>query len=368
MKNQAVVLVVDDEPTALGSIQAMLEGETFQIQTASNGQEALAMAEQFRPDVIILDIMMPEMDGFEVCRRLKTNRELSPIPIILLTTLREKTHLVRGLDAGADEFISKPVECAELRARVRTMWRIKQQHDQLRSTMQLREDLAHMVAHDMRNHLGTVLSYGELLGLQAELGEESRQMTADLKANAWKLKRFIDDYLVQAKMEEGRIRLQRSTVDLVKLMAKVKDNHTIIAQSKHIFIQVIFELGKKPRQPLEVDADLMERLLDNLLNNAIKYSPAGSSIRVQIDYPAASEAPAQPAPLVRIRFADQGVGVMPEDRERIFDKFEIVALKQTKGAQVGLGLAFCKLVAEAHGGRIYVEPNQPQGSVFVVEM
>ncbi len=368
MRKQAVILIVDDEPIARKSIQALLQTEDYHIETAVDGNEALSMAAELMPDTIVMDVMMPGLDGYEVCGRIKANPRLRPIPVIMLTTLNDKQNLVRGLDAGADEFLCKPVGGLELRARVRSMLRLKKQHDQLVATMRLREDLAQMVAHDMRNPLASILGYAELVLLEAGLEEEPRKYAAEIHASAMRLKQFIDDYLVQAKMEEGRIKLNRTAVDVGRLIAKVKDNHAVVAQSKHVFIHVKVDESGGLGRTVEVDAALFERLLDNLLGNAIKYSMAGTDIEVSADFPQPGDPAIAPGTCLRVRFADQGSGVPLEDRERIFEKYEIVALKHAKGSQIGLGLAFCKLVAQAHGGRIYVEPNQPRGSVFTVEI
>lgn len=368
MRNQPVILVVDDEPIARKSIQALLQADEYVIEGAVDGAEALAKIAEIQPDTIVMDVMMPGMDGYEVCSKIKANPQSQHIPVIMLTTLNDKQNLVRGLDAGADEFLCKPVGGLELRARVRSMLRLKRQHDQLLATMQLREDLANMVAHDMRNPLAAILGYTELLQLEPDLSEEPRKYVAEAHASALRLKRFIDDYLVQAKMEEGRIKLNRTPVDMVRLMAKVKENHAVVAQSKHVFIQVAIDESAGLGKLVEVDAALFERLLDNLLSNAIKYSKAGSDVRIAIDYPKPGDSTAAPGSQLRVRFTDTGAGVPPEDRDRIFEKYEIVALKQAKGSQIGLGLAFCKLVVQAHGGRIYVEPNQPRGSIFTVEI
>ena len=153
--------------------------------------------------------------------------------------------------------------------------------------------------------------------------------------------------------------MNRILVDVNKLVQSVEENHQIIAQSKSIQLQV-----KLPRETknLLLDTYLFHRVLDNLLSNALKFSPEGSTVTLQVEYPEVSP------PQLRIQVFDEGPGVSEPDRELIFDKFEVLSLKQQGVAQVGLGLAFCKMVVEAHNGRIFVEANKPEGSVFVVEI
>ena len=369
MKPNARILVVDDQSIARRSVEALLLKENYHVDLAVDGAEGLAKAAELSPDTILLDVMMPGMDGYEVCRRLKANPLCQPIPVIMLTALSDQENLVRGLEAGADEFLTKPVGGMELRARVRSMLRLKEQHDRLVATMRLREDLSHMVAHDMRNPLAAVLGYAELLQHDPDLTLGPQQYASTIRQSAMRLKHFIDDFLLQAKMEHDRLVLNRTAVDFAPLVARVVENHALTAQSRNIALRV--EIHPGARSPVLVDAALCERVVDNLLSNAIKYSPAGRSIVISAEPLAPNDAPGTPGapgPQVRLRVADQGQGIPAEDRERIFDKYEIVALMEAKTAQIGLGLAFCRLVVDAHGGRIFVESNQPQGSIFTVEL
>src|SRR5512144_383903 len=159
----STVLIIDDEHIARAGLEALLAGEGYRLEFATNGQEGLAMAAELVPDVILLDIMMPDMDGYEVCRRLRDTPKLRAIPIIIISALSDKESLVRGLDAGGDEFLSKPVTGLELRARVRSMLRIRRQHKELQYLLQMREQLANMVVHDMRTPLQVIMSYADLL-------------------------------------------------------------------------------------------------------------------------------------------------------------------------------------------------------------
>ena len=366
MKPNARILVVDDQSIARRSVEALLLKENYQVDLAVNGAEGLAKAAELSPDAILLDVMMPGMDGYEVCQRLKTHPLLQAIPVIMLTALSDQENLIRGLEAGADEFLTKPVGGLELRARVRSMLRLKAQHDRLVATMRLREDLSHMVAHDMRNPLATVLGYAQLLQSDPGLASGPRQFAAAICQSATRLKHFIDDFLLQAKMEHDHLALNRTAVEFGGLVARVAESHALSAQSRNISIAADIRPGSL--RPVQVDGTLCERVLDNLLSNAIKYSPPGRAITISAEPLPPNGTPSAPGSQIRLRLADQGRGIPPEDRERIFDKYEIVALKEAKTAQIGLGLAFCKLVVDAHGGRIFVEPNHPQGSIFTVEL
>jgi signal transduction histidine kinase len=335
-------------------MEMLLLREGYELNFAADGYEALAHLDEDPVDVILLDVMMPGMDGFELCERLRRNPKWQHVPIILVTALDSKQDLARGLEAGADDFLHKPYNGLELRARVRSMLRIKQRHDELQATLQLRQDLSNMIVHDIRGPLSSILIYCDLL--EGEMGQLEAVETIRGEAN--RLSSFLTDMLMMARMEHGRLLLSRSPVDMNELATAACDSFSQMARLKDL--QLALTLPESSRS-LSLDANLWRRVLDNLLSNAIKFSPTGGAITVQVTYP---EAESQ----VQIQVIDEGPGIPAEHRETIFDKFQIVAAKRRDVAQVGLGLAFCKMVVEAHDGRIFVSPNQPKGSVFTVEV
>lgn len=354
----AHLLIVDDEPSARATLEALLFPEGYTLTFANDGREALTKLETCRPDTILLDVMMPGMDGFTVCERLKSNPDWQHIPVILITALDSKKDLVRGLEAGADEFLNKPVSRLELRARVRTMLRIKQQYDELKATLTLRDELARMVAHDMRAPLSTILGYSQLILLRHIQGADCERYVQTISIQAERLNDFINDMLLLAKMEQGKLLLNKTLIDLNSFLAKVYDQHAPAAKLKNIDLRL--DLPESGPTGL-VDANLFQRLFDNLLSNAMKFSPANSTVTIQLDASAVTGS-------VRIRVKDEGPGIPPEHRARIFDKFETVSMANKNVMQVGLGLAFCKMIALAHDGKIYFEANRPTGSIFTVEI
>ncbi len=360
MTEKAQILIVDDEPSARETLEALLFREGYDLAFAEDGPEALAKATELTPDVILLDVMMPGMDGFEVCQRLKADERWQHIPVILVTALDSKEDLVRGLDAGADEFLPKPVSGPELRARVRSMLRIKKQFDELEATLRLREDLANMIVHDLRNPLAVILVCSHMLKKQTRSPQDLKVVDG-IQTQARRLDALLNDMLTQAKMKEGKLLLNRLMVDVNQVVREVKENHSVIAQSRGI--DLVIELPEESRQ-VSLDANLFQRTLDNLVSNALKFSPPQGIVTVRAEYPESEAA----SSLVRIQVLDEGPGIPEEHRDRIFDKFEIVEAKKSGIPQVGLGLAFCKMVVEAHGGRIFVDANEPEGTIFTVEI
>ena len=361
MNDKAKILIVDDEPSARDTLEALLFREGYDLAFAASGHEALHHLEDLVPDVILLDVMMPNMDGFEVCQHLKSDKQWRHIPIILVTALDSKQDLVRGLDAGADDFLHKPVNATELRARVRSMLRIKKQYDELKATMQLREDLSRMIVHDMRNPLASIMLYGHLLRRKITSPDVSKYVET-VTSEAQRLNSFIDDILTLAKMEHGKLILNRSPIDVNHFVLEIQRSHRDVAEAQGIDLAV--DLPKES-QLVCLDANLFQRTLDNLITNALKFSPKESVVTIRVEYTPISESH---SPGIRIAVLDQGPGIPEEFRERIFDQFEIIKAKEKGISQVGLGLAFCKMAVEAHAGRIWVGANEPVGSVFTVEI
>ncbi|MCB0163341.1 MAG: hybrid sensor histidine kinase/response regulator [Anaerolineae bacterium] len=361
MLQQPQIFIIDDEPTARDTIEGLLYRENYDLIFAADVFDALDQLHHINPDVILMDVMMPGVDGFEACRRIKNDERWQHIPIILITALNSKEDLARGLDAGADEFLSKPVNGLELRARVRSMLRIKEQYDELTRLLHLREDMAGMVVHDMRVPLNAILGFSELLLIENNLTDQQRNDVENIHSQAHRLNTFVNDLLILAKAEQDKFILNRTQVNVNRLMEEVEQDHRLIAQSKKMTLAI-----KLPPYPtlMMLDKNLIRRVLDNLLANALKFSPANSTVTCRLTQRRTEQTKAW----VRIEVSDEGPGIPPSYRDRIFNKFEIVTLKDHPIPQVGLGLAFCKMVIDAHDGHIWVEDNKPTGSVFVVEI
>lgn len=349
------IAIVDDMPTAREMLGALLSLEGYDLKYAASGDELLHNLADINPDVLLLDVMMPGLDGFEVCKRIRAQEQWQHIPIILVTALDGQQDLVRGLEAGADDFLYKPVNGVELRARVRSMLRIKHQFDALSAALQLREDLTNMVVHDMRSPLTAIIGFVELL--------RGGFITADDKGDIERLHRqvmrlnaLVNDILVQAKMEHGALLLNREDTDITQLVRNVYENYAVVVKSRGIKLNLVLP---EDAPAVSVDANLFQRVVDNLLGNALKFSLAGDTVTIAAEYPG--------NPALRLKVIDQGPGIKQEDRDRIFNKYEIASLRYDE-TPVGLGLAYCKLVIDAHDGRIAVEDTRPQGATFVVEI
>ncbi|MFZ1399963.1 MAG: hybrid sensor histidine kinase/response regulator [Candidatus Promineifilaceae bacterium] len=363
ISSQAHICIVDDNPMAREVIMEQLSIEPYRVTQVPGGLELLAQLATLQPDVILMDVMMPQMDGYEVCRQIKQNITYQHIPIILVTALNSREDMLHGLNAGADEFLTKPVNGPELRARVHTMLRIKQQYDSLQATMQLREDLGHMLIHDMRNPLTVATLYNNFLLKCDTLSPRDKEYAGRVQDSLRNLAGFLDEILTIAKMDQGKLSLALSANNLNRLITEVAQNHAEMARMHGFHLEL--DLPPQP-QLVAVDATLFKRVIDNLLSNAFKYATDGSQVTLRLRYTQANTPDQTKSFCVQV--IDEGPGIAPENYERIFNRYEVVALKQLGQEQIGLGLAFCKMVVEAHNGRITVSANQPTGAIFTVEI
>ena len=357
MKKSKLILVVDDEIHNFDVIEALLFKDKYELKYAADGVQALELLNTIQPDLILLDVMMPGLDGIEVCRRIKSNPHVRHIPIVMATALDSKEDLASCLEAGADDFISKPISGLELRARVKSMLRIKQQYDILKETLQMRDDLSTMIVHDLRNPIGNIL-FACVLLLQKEVDEKQKQKIEQIVDAAQRLSALTDDLLIMAKMESGSLKLNPTSVDINDLINRLVEEFSSLAS--HNDIQIITQLSATKIE-ISIDANLFRRLLENLLSNAIKFSPPDSEVIIKVDRLDL------PEKNIQIQVSDRGMGVKDEFKQSIFNKYE-TGTKFKDVNQIGLGLAFCKMVVEAHQGKIYVEDNQPKGSIFTVQI
>lgn len=354
----ASILIVDDTLENLRLLTALLGEHGYETRPVTHGRAALQAAEHAHPDLVLLDVTMPEMDGYQVCRQLKANPALSDIPVIFLTSLTDTAEKIKGFAAGGADYISKPFQIDEILARIRTHLglrqariKLQQQLESLHTLERLRDDLVHMVVHDMRSPLMVLQLNLELLKrAEDRLDERSLSSLKSATDMATALTRMTNDLLDVSRIEEGKLPLERSRIDLLELAQEVGNSLSSLDRTRTI------EIVPGPAAYAECDRELIRRVLENLVGNAIKHASAGGKIRMAAHVKDSH---------VRIEVEDDGPGVPLDSREKIFDKFETASPKnEHKYHSAGLGLAFCKLVVEAHGGRIGVDDAIPKGSLF----
>jgi signal transduction histidine kinase len=344
----ATVLVVDDSPANLLLLERMLERTGFEPLTARSGELALEAARARAPDLILLDISMPDMDGYEVCERLKADAALRDIPVIFISARNQTIDKVKAFGVGGVDYITKPFQFEEVQARIRT-------HLRLRRLERLRDDLTQMVIHDLRNPLTVICGFLDILE-----GREAQALSAGTQALVTVARRSAEDLLMMigsildvARMGAGAMKLRREPCDLGALARSVLAATQPLPGDRAVTID-----AHEPAPGFTADVALLRRVLQNLLGNALRYTPAGGVVRVVV-----APSPGE----IRVAITDAGPGIAPEHQGRIFEKFGQVGDRRNRVGS-GLGLTFCKLAVEAHGGRIGVESEVGRGSTFWVTL
>ena len=364
MTARTKVLVVDDHDVNLLLAQHTLEDAGYDVVLAANGMEALARFVEQPADCVLLDVRMPDLDGFAVCERLRSLPGGAEMPVLFLTALRDIETFDRASRVDADDFLTKPVRPQELVARVRTAIELrrvraelrghydllKKQRDDLMRLQLQKERLMAFVVHDLKNPVHAMDLHAQLLLLE-ELPADAREAVLHIRAGARRLSQMILNLLDVSKADEGRLVPQRSEVDLVGLIDDVLAETAVLATDRSIALR-----SEAGGVSVRADRDLLRRTLTNLVENAIRYAPEGTAVTISA---------AVSADGTQIRVADEGRGIPAALRDRVFDPF----VQGDSGnhddlrANRGLGLSFCKTAVEAHGGAIWVEDGSP-GAVF----
>ena len=351
--SQASILIVDDEVDNFDVVETILSNQNYQLNYADSGREAIDSLNSFQPDLILLDVMMPDMDGITVCQCIKAMPQWKPVPIIMVTALTTKEDLARCLEAGADDFISKPINGVELGARVKSMLRIKQQYDDLQALLKLREDMVNMAVHDLRDPLVQTLFGLEQLETEPYSKTEQEIKLTNIYSSAQRLQILVDDLLKIALIESGTIHLSRTKIDLDDLIQTVISDLEAIASQKQITLT--YQLSDAFHKLVSVDVTMMHRALENLLSNAIKASSHNSQIVLKLESYQSNK--------LKIQIIDSGTYIPEGVRKKMLENYEVGTLMPDI-SEIGLELAFCKMVIEAHKGKIFLETAQPKGAII----
>jgi two-component system sensor histidine kinase/response regulator len=368
--DRSLILVVDDVSKNLQVVGTLLRREGYRFAPATSGPQALERVRVERPDLILLDLMMPDMDGLEVCRRLKADPHTQRVPIIFLTASNEMEHLVQGFEAGAVDYITKPFNPPELLARVRTHLELKHARERLRELNEEKNEFMGIVAHDLRNPLGAITGYAEMILEQTEdlqqtappdqfarAVKEVNECSVRVRDASRRMAEMVQNLLDANRIERGELKLKLAPTDLTALAAAVADSQRLRAAAKQQSIHV--ETAGAPVDAL-ADPSVMAQVLENLLSNAIKYSPPGKQIALRIN---------QTPEGVCCEVQDQGPGLNAEDRQKLFGKFARLSAKPTGGElATGLGLSIVKRLVEAMNGKVWCESEPGLGATFIVAL
>lgn len=363
------VIVIDDNDQNLEIARTYLNSLKYIVSIASSGRKALSMIESDKPDLIILDIMMPVMDGFEFCSIIKSKKTTKDIPIIFLTALSETRDIVKAFNYGAVDYITKPFTREEFILRVKnhiniiTQTRIiKEQNQKLNFLNQEKDGLLQITIHDLKNPLQTVLGYSDLIIRKLSKSDEYDllKFLNPLRQSTLQAINIIQDLLEVNRLEEGNYILDISKIDFRDVLMRAVDSFTQKASEKQISI-IYNETDEECF--VEADGVKLERVFDNLISNALKFSPSYTKITINCKIIQATNRPAVIAEII-----DEGPGFKDEDIPMMFKKFAKLSAKPTgEESTTGLGLSIVKKLTEAMSGKISFETIQGKGTKFTVE-
>lgn len=358
----AALLIVDDNVSARDLIAQYLKPDYQNIYKASGGQEALEILQEQHIDLIILDILMPVVNGYDVLAHLQQSSQLSDIPVVVVSALGEIQSVVRCLDLGAEDYLYKPINRTLLLARVKnSLEKRRLRHKQLQhleNINQLKDQFVRTITHEMKNPLALISGYVDLLIEDDVLPEgQPQEFLASIQRYTTQMHTLVQDLLDLSKIN---MTLSLEQVDVATVIDSCIADMRVLAEKKNI--NITFD---HPSAPIErkLDAFRMQRVFSNLISNAIKYTPDDGDILIQVYEP--KEVPQANALVVEI--TDNGIGIPEEDQERIFESFYRVRTDEHQRIEgTGLGLAIARAIVEQHGGQISVASKLGEGSTFTL--
>lgn len=368
-----VILIADDLQDNLNIVKAVLGYKGYRVETAKNGKQVLEEVAKQIPDLILLDIQMPEMNGFEACRHLKANPEYKEIPIIFLTAKADSYDIVDGFKHGAVDYITKPFNTMELLARVQTHLELKRSRDLLAEKNKYLEimtvgltklnneknDFMEIAAHDLKNPLTTIRGLADFLRRDFDLAPTAgiKLMLENIVKSSERMFSIIHNLMDVSAIEEGSFRFDATPVDVGIIVRDLAEQYQYQADVKRISLQL--DIPPHIVATIHGNFDTLTQVLDNLLSNAVKYSPDGTTVAIRLS---------KNDSFVRCEVQDEGVGISETDRNRLFGKFVQLSTRPTGNeASTGLGLYIAKKLTEAMNGTIQYLSEPGKGSTFILE-
>ncbi|WP_395740951.1 response regulator [Prosthecobacter sp.] len=349
------ILIVDDQEENLRVVGNVLSLMHYEVLLASNAEEAFLQLAQHSPDLILLDVMMPEIDGLTVCLRLKSHPRWADIPVIFLSADDDKNSIVQALETGGVDYVTKPFNRAELVSRVRTQLALKHARDRLRALAEDKDEILGILAHDLKNSLaGMKLSAGLLQTKNSELPPTCSPLVDNIMDATERMLAFMQEFLANQRAEH--LQIKHVPVNLGDVLARVVSRHQTAAQVKRITLTAHIP---KFQVHITGDREGTSQVLENLVSNAIKFSSPGSEVVVTLHPPAAG--------VVRCHVCDNGPGFTADDRVRLFRRYGRLSAQPTgHESSTGLGLFIVKRLVDAMSGTITLAENSGSGAEFII--
>ena len=357
---KATILIVDDQPTNLHLLRSILS--MHHVRLTTTGSSALTFAQTALPDLILLDVKMPEMNGFEVCRRLKSDPQTKFIPVIFISALNDSADKLNGFHAGGVDYITKPFQVEEVLARVQTHLSLRtfqktleEKNRLLSEALQFREHAEQITRHDLKSPLTPIISYPRMIRKNPHLTDKDLGKLKLIERAGLRILDSLSRSLDLFKIEDGSYSLKPADIDLFSLIVKIAEECYETLDKKNLSLTIRVNGEIETSEPFTVQGEelLCRSLLNNLLTNAIEASPTGEEIEIDLDH--------HEDDLIRIH--NQGV-VPAEIHERFFEKF----VTHGKANGTGLGTHIAKLITELHGGTLHMKSTPEEGTTLLIHL
>lgn len=353
------VLIVDDDPVNMIVLTGMLSPEGYTLAEAISGEEALAKCESFQPDLIVMDVHLPGIDGLRTCREIIHRMGTEAPPVIFVTARNTDDDIIAGFEAGGVDYLTKPVSDREAIARIRTHLAKRILVRKLAQALTHKNRLLGIAAHDLRNPLATIRGMAQLLcdGAMGQLTPEQHEVLSMFHDASNTMLSLVNELLDVAVIEAGQLKLNTATTNLTELIIKCVHLNSVNAARK----QTVIHFSPNGHQVhATLDAAKIRQVVDNLVSNAVKYSPLGSTVTVKLTSNDNS---------ITIAVRDQGPGIPEHEHSMLFKEFATLSVKSTAGENsTGLGLAICRRIVEAHRGTISATNLSGCGCEFSVTL
>jgi two-component system, sensor histidine kinase and response regulator len=362
MNNDAIMpgaklLMVDDQEVNLRTVGGILRRLGFEVVLANDGDKALALLDQDTFDLVLLDVLMPGRDGFEICQAIRANPRWSDIPIIFLSNAGDKNLIVRALEVGGVDYVTKPFNTAELVSRVRTHVALKVARDQLKQLAEDKDELLGILAHDLKNHLGGIKISAHVLHTSIEKQKDAHltSLAANIHTGTDQMFAFVVEFLANCAADRD-LTLKAEPVWIDEMSKAATRHYEETARRKRISL---LHSGKVSH-PTAADPVAVNQILHNLISNAVKFSPAGTTVHVSVE--------SDPDGRAVCRVQDQGPGFTAEDKGRMFGRYQRLSAQPTaEEPSTGLGLSIVKKLVERLGAEIACNSRGAGGTTFILQ-
>ncbi len=364
--NNFLILIVDDIAKNIQLLGKILDNRGYHVLAATDGEQALKAAKKHSPDLILLDIMMPGLSGFDVCRQLKADDELSEIPVIFLTARSDEEDVIKGFELGGSDYVTKPFNSGELLARINTHLSLKRARDQiiqqkqkLQKVTKTKDKLYSIIAHDLKGALAGISGLADIVDEELEkktgnYGEIKKYINL-ISNSSTSANLILENLLSWTKMQGGELEINQEKFSLLEEIEIIVHLYQTLANKKGIEISVKSN-GKA--DTIFADKQMVSTVIRNLISNAIKFSNDGDRIIIQVEESDTDNG-------VMLSVKDQGIGMPVEIQQNIFNPDERPKRKGTDNeGGTGLGLVMCKEFIEAHNGEFFVKSEVDEGSEF----